>query len=508
MSGPTAPDLHPATVRLLLLAAIALTVVVRVAYLADKPFWRDEAWVAGAAQERLMAVGDAQRPRPVPIGFMAMIQAAAALPGLSPEVAYRLLPLLVGLLVPPLFGWFARALGASAATMVIVVWLAAGLPPFVYYSRELKSYGLDLFFALLVPLLAWRALADGPRAGGAAGAGLTLAVIAAPWVSFAALFPIVGALSWAWLRWWRPAATAVRRTLLIASGLFGLSFALAYQVGLGNQAASRSLHRYWATRLFTVHETSLLEQIPDAIARYAVNSTTYFFPSGWPLAIGLAALGLAVWPVRSRGFLLWLAAAPAAAAIGAALADRYLLEHGRLLLFAAPPLLLFTAAGLAWLGARAGRRGTAVAIGAAVVVALGWSAAAIRHRLPPHHNNVSLYFRYDVLHDVDAAIAAAAAVVPPDEPLLISLFAGKQFAYYSRGRLPQALVCIEPCPDFSQRRAEFLAAVGGRGWAMLIDEEVWSFNQALEAANVTRARRVRVRGVQLWELTRSPPPGS
>ncbi len=504
--------LNPTAARILLVAAALVALVARVPFLADKPFWRDEAWVASLVGQPLDVIRAPSHPRPVPIGFVALVKLTALIPGVVPEVTFRLVPMVVGLAVLPALVWFGLTLGASLPTIVIAVWLAAGMPALVYYSRELKPYDIDLLMALLVPSLALRVCGRaGPLAGQSSGtwaaAALAVTLAAAPWLSFGALFPIIATLGWGWALWWRPATLPVRRVWTVATLCFLCSLAAVYEIALARQSTSPLLLAWWRPQLFTADGWSALEQLPDAVVRYFALSTTYLFPDHWRAAVGLAVVGLAAWPGRQRWLLAWLGVAPAAAAVGLALADRYLLAHGRLLLFAAPPLLLFAAAGLERVAKFAfGRAGTGVAIALAALLAVVWSGAAIRHRLPPYRNEMSAYFFYDVLHDVDALTARATEIVPAGEPLLISLNSGHPFAYYGRGRLPGATMCIEPCPTYTAVRDAFLNGITRRGWVMLIDDEVEPFAKAASSAGLVPWPAAAARGVQLWELTRPAPP--
>lgn len=323
------------------------------------------------------------------------------------------------------------------------------------------------------------------------------------------MFPIVAMLGWGWALWWRPAPPPVRRVWAVATLFFLCSFTAVYELALAQQSSSPLLRAWWRPQRFTADGWSTFAQLPDAVVRYFALSTTYLFPDHWRAAVGLAVVGLAAWPGRQRWLLAWLAVAPAAAAVGLALADRYLLAHGRLLLFAAPPLLLFAAAGLERVAQLAFRRaGTGVAIALAALLAIAWSGAAIRHRLPPYRNAMSAYFFFDILHDVDALTARATEIVPAGEPLLISLNSSSPFAYYGRGRLPGATLCKAPCPTYTAVRDAFLNGITRRGWVMLIDDELEPFANAATSAGVVPRRAAAARRVQLWELTRPTPPPS
>jgi hypothetical protein len=495
--------------RRVLLGAYLVGLIVRVALLPSKPFWRDEAWVAALIGPPLPGSVVPKWPCPVPIGFLALVRAVATPLGLSPEVGYRLVPLLAGLAALPLLAQLAAALGAAPAVTAIAVWLAAGMPALIYYSRELKSYGLDLLFAIVVPLLALRVLgrsADAPdrAAGTATFAALLAALAAAPWLSFGAIFPIAATLAWGWLTCWRHRDRRSARRWLAATAVAGLSFAAVFQVALAGQSTSGRLHDLWRPYLFASRGV-YPEQIARALARYAVLPLWYFFPGLWPIAAALVVVGMCAWPRAQRALLAWLWAGPGLAAVAAALADRYLLAQGRLLLFAAPPLLLAVGCGLSWTGAAlAGRTGIRLAFAAAVGLALFWSAAAIAHRLPPYRDDWNTYFRYDILHDVDALIAQTAELAAPGEPVLISLYTAWPFAYYGRGRLPGVTLCVEPCPQFPGVLADFLAHIrdGQRGWLLLLDEEQERLASAISAAGVAHRQRAAARGGAVWELVR------
>lgn len=496
--------------RVLLIAAAVLAVVVRVAFLADKPFWRDEAWVASLVGSAPTVVARPEHPRPLPMGFLALTNLAAQVPGLVPEVAYRVVPIAVGLAGLPALARLATAAGASAATVVIVVWVAAAMPALVYYSRELKPYGFDLLFAALAPFLALRVLgrdaaADARPAGTGSRLALLLVLASAPWLTFGALFPLLAALVWGWVVGFRTASTAGRRAWLAGSVLFACSFIAVHQLALTRQATSPRLRAFWQPALFADSAAPPLAQVADAVARYFSISTTYLFPTVWPAVIGFAVIGLAAWPARWRGFVVWLVAGPALFTVAAALTDRYVLAPGRLLLFATPGLLLPAAAGLARVGAFAGRAGGAAAIALAIATATGWSATAIRQRLPPYRNDLARYFLYDTLHDLPAALDAAEPIVPAGEPLFVSLFTSKQFAYYGRGRLAWATMCLEPCPTYwDDHLPAFLRRVDRRGWLLLLDEEAPRHAQVVKAAGLGFARRAQTRGTQLWVLVRDP----
>ena len=499
----TAPAPRSRRARWWYVAALLVTVVVRCALLAEKPFWRDEAWVAMMVEGRSTPDFDQNMVRPAPAGFVVLSRITGALP-VSHEVGYRLPALIAGIALVPVLGRFASALGAPAPIPLLVVWLAAGVPALVYYSRELKPYGMDALCASLAPLLALRMTGRAGDAGGLspsiAAAGLFALVAIAPWLTFGGQFAVGATLAWGSLRWWRGADTLTRRRWLVICAVFAVSFAAAYAHSLAAQSTSPTLKAFW--RPWTLGEK------PDPVAwkalvavwRYGSLTVSYVFASAWPVLLPIAALGAATWPRSSRPFLSWLYFAPGVLAVAAALADRYLLAEGRLLLFAAPPLLLAAASGFATGGRVWRAHPQALALTAAVAACLAWSTAAIVHRLPPYENDLRAYFRYDTLHDVDAVLTAADTKVPPGAPAFVSLYAQRQYTYYGRGRLGDATICAEPCPQIGDVFDDWVRGLSAPGWLLLIGEESESYARRLPPLGAERRVVATARGTELWEI--------
>lgn len=486
-------------------AALLVALVVRVAWIDDKPFWRDEAWVALLVEQPLSAVTDPDRPRPAPLGFVALAKLGSALP-LAPEVTYRLPALLGGLALVPALAALARALGAAPAVALAVLWLAAGAPALVYYSRELKSYGLDALAVTLATVLGLRCAERGAGAGlapAAAAAALVLVVAAAPWLSFGGVFGIGALLAWGWVRWVPRAGAAVRRRWALICAVFLVSFAVAYVEALDAQSSSVRLRATWRASTIAPVAGEWFVREATAVWRYLSLSSWFVFAGAWPLLIPLAALGVARWPARGRGLLLWLYLGGGALAVTATLADRFLLAEGRLLLFTAPPLLLAAAAGLVDAGRRLWPARPAL-LGVAVAAALGvtWSVKAIAHRLPPYHNQPRAYFQYDILHDVGAALDAIAAQRRDDEPVFVSVYASKPFVYYNRGRVPDATFCYEPCPKVGDHLDRWVAGLEDRGLLLLLDDEVDQYVRFMGDRGWTWSELATVRGARVWAVRR------
>ncbi|MFN8642116.1 MAG: hypothetical protein U0802_10845 [Candidatus Binatia bacterium] len=310
-------------------------------------------------------------------------------------------------------------------------------------------------------------------------------------------------LAWGTLRWLPRADGPTRWRWLAACAAFALSFALAYVVALRPQATNPALHYAWQSWTLRARPLPFAAKVQTAVWRYASLSTVYTFAGAWPALIPLAALGAATWARAGRALLLWTYVAPGALAIAAALRDRYLLAEGRLLLFAAPPLLLAAAGGLAACGRAWRTRPQALALAAAVALGLAWGAKAISRRLPPYRNETRAYFQYDILHDVGALLAVADRTVPPGAPGLISVYASKAWQYYDQGRFADATVCVEPCdrPRLALRR--WLERLRQPGWMLVIDDERDAYAAHIAEAGGTWREVARVRGGALWQVTRA-----
>jgi hypothetical protein len=142
-----APDRRAIVAPLLAVALAAAGLALRLVDFGRHDFWNDEAWVAlstrveGVAQFWLsIAV--------TPPLWAATLQPLAALPA-PPEVALRVLPLLFGLLTLATGYRVGSMFAGNAVGGIAAVAVLAGDPMSVVYSRELKHYTAEAFFALL-----------------------------------------------------------------------------------------------------------------------------------------------------------------------------------------------------------------------------------------------------------------------------------------------------------------------------------------------------------------------
>jgi hypothetical protein len=272
-----------------------------------------------------------------------------------------------------------------------------------------------------------------------------------------------------------------------------------FRLALAAQSTSTTLRAFWTDFRFTDASSSFTALAADALWRFTTLLLNYVSPAPWWVTLPLIGLGALSWAKEGRRLLLWLLVVPGLAAVAAALADRYLLAQGRLLLFDAPPVILLAAAGLAALAQRLWpARAAGLALAASAALALVLSTAAIVRRTPAYADR-TVYFRYDVIHDVAPLIDAVVQQAAPDEPIYLAQYATKMCAYYGRGRLRRATACMEPC-DVTRSVQEWARTLHGRGWLIVTADEKESVAAALQSAGASYQIAVPARGAALWTV--------
>ncbi len=490
-------------------AALAVACLGRGLFLEDKPFWRDEAWVAVVAGEPLQSSVAGPR-RSAPVGFVAVTRLFAHLP-LPPEVGLRLVPLAAGLGALLAMAALARRLGGGRQGAVLALWLGAGLQGLIYYSRELKPYSLDLLFAALFPLLAMNTLhgRSGPRRRKGAWLALFLVAVFAPWTSFGSVFCAAATFVVATLLWWRRAGPDARRLWALAGFCWLVSFIGLFAFALDSHSSTPRMAIDWGPDMAFVYEAPLWRQPVNASWLYLETSLRYLFQDFWPVAVALILLGLVAGPRPARRLLGAVFLLVSAEVVATALLHRYVLSSGRLLLFTAAAYVLLAALGLRRAAAWLGPAGPRLALCLVAAGAIAATADSVRHRLPPYVDDPRQYFRYDVLHDLEPTIAAASLLVRPGEPVFVSRYAGEAFRYYGRGRLADATVCTRlNCRNEGPAVQAWMRGVERRGYMLLLDSDdgpgrrLIAAQEGCDVAVVAQAR-----GTRLWRVTRRQPRG-
>ncbi len=410
------------------LTALAVALIFGVAVyfrlhdLGGRDLWTDEAWVALAAMKPTARAALAAGQSTPPL-YLLTVWAAVQLWGHS-EVVLRGLSLLFGVGTLFLIWRLSRALVDVPAALLALAAVAFS-PIMVYYSKELKQYSGDAFFAVLVLWLAERLRAGQGRRGWLA---LTLAGVLGLGFSQPLIFtlPVAGAVLWFTLPQKR------RPRLAFLGTVWGLAFA-AYYIWFIRRGVDPDLVAYW-----TQDFPDLTGLVPffrwlgPALYRYF-----WYFLGEWGVIWGpiLLAAGMMVMVQRGRARVLLYLGGPLLLAFGAACLHRYpfMAHYGgnRLMLFSAPVLYLLVAAGgaggFAWLWHRR-QRWLALALTGVLLVALHpWTN--LREDLSPLNNR----------EQIQPLVSYLEAHRQPGDLVYVYYFAVSPFKYYYHG--PKTGIC-------------------------------------------------------------------
>jgi 4-amino-4-deoxy-L-arabinose transferase-like glycosyltransferase len=414
--------------RLRLLATLTVAVIVGVAVffrlydLGGRDLWTDEAWVALAVMKPTAreALASGQSTPPF---YLLSIWAAVQLWGHS-EAVLRGLSFLFGVGTLVLIWRLARSLVEGPAALLALAAVAFS-PVMVYYSKELKQYSGDAFFAVLVVWLAERLWnAQGQRGWLA----LALAGIIGLGFSHALIFtlPVAGTVLWGILPPDR------RGRLALVGGAWVLAFVTYYVVFI-RQELDPELVAYWAQDFPNFSGVvPFVMWLGPALYRYF-----WYFLGEWGVFWGpvLLATGMVALVHRGRARVLLYLGGPLLLAFGAACLHRYpfMAHYGgnRLMLFSAPILYLIVATGswaaFAWLWHRR-QRWLALAFTAVLLISLQpW--VGFRENLSPINNR----------EEIQPLVTHLEANLKPRDLVYVYYFAVAPFKYYYRG--PAAGIC-------------------------------------------------------------------
>jgi 4-amino-4-deoxy-L-arabinose transferase-like glycosyltransferase len=427
------------------LTALAVALIFGVAVyfrlynLGGRDLWTDEAWVALAAMQPSARAALAASQSTPPF-YLLTVWAAAQLWGHS-EIVLRGLSFGFGVGTLVLIWRLGCALLEIPAAMLAMAAVAFS-PIMVYYSKELKQYSGDAFFAVLMVWLAERLRT---AQGGRGWLALALAGVVGLGFSHALIFtlPIIGAILWATLPPDR------RSRLVLVGAAWILAFATYYVVFIRREV-DPELVAYW-TQDFP-NFSGLVPFIMwwgSALYRYF-----WYFLGEWGMFWGpvLLAAGMVVLVRQGRTRVLLYLAGPLLLAFAAACLHRYpfMAHYGgnRLMLFSAPVLYLIIAAGgwavFAWLWLRR-QRWLALALTAALMVALH-PRTGLQEDLYPLNNR----------EEIQPLVTYLEANLEPRDLVYVYYFAVAPFKYYYRG--PKTGICWgQSCIE---KRLDTTAAVG------------------------------------------------
>lgn len=348
--GPAAPRTPFHTLCLLGLWGVA--VLFRLWDLAARNLWTDEAWVALAALAptpgEALTLG-----RSTPPFYLLAIWGLAQVLG-GTEMVLRSLSFAFGVGAVLVFWFTARRLAGSAAAFLGLA-LVAVSPVLVYFSKELKQYSGDAFFAVLMVWLA-ESLRERPKTG--RWMALALAGPLALGFSHGAVFVLPVVLGVLGMEMSRPQRVRVA----VLGAFWGLSL-VAFYAWFYRHQVDPELVAYWAGEFPDLSGLlPFLVWLGGALGRYFHYFFSPFFATSWGWVWGAVGATVGVWALirEGPGRLLVYWGGPLLLTLGAAALHRYPFmgryNGSRLLLFSAPWLYLMAAVGLvavfAWLRRR------------------------------------------------------------------------------------------------------------------------------------------------------------
>jgi len=358
------------TERLLFLVILFVAAVLRLRYLGYRSLWNDEAWVANLVLDgglgNLLAESDKGSIIQPPL-FSYAIALLIELAGRYNEAIFRLVPCIVGIAAVPALYLLTRRLCGPLEALIASSLLALS-EPMIRYSQELKQYSGGVLAAILLFLIVEKIREEGrwlhwAVLGVTAGAGFAY--------DLGVLFP--AAAAYLYLLWWchRSGSRAGYRGLAVASAIFAPFAAVVLILFVFRPQMGRYV-AYWSGAFVSC--TGLGSTLGH-VAGLNWDLVRYLLSPVPLIGLVLASAGVASLWIRGIPRVAYYLLAPLGLALAGACLHRYPYFH-RLLLFAAPILLLAVAAGAAemfgWLN-RARPRSLAL-IPLLIIPAVGWKS--------------------------------------------------------------------------------------------------------------------------------------
>jgi dolichyl-phosphate-mannose-protein mannosyltransferase len=325
-----------------------------VQFFAARSLWLDESMLALNIASRPM--GELLRPldynQIAPPLFLWLERLAIQVAGTN-EMALRAWPMLAALALPPLLALLAyRWLGPAGSLATIA--LASLSPTLVSYANEAKPYGSDAFVTV-ASLAGTLAVRDRPTTGrwtlllSSGVLGLLLSIPAA--------FVLPASLAALALE---PVERRARLRWIAACGLAWAATLVALYLGIYRAAARNPYQQQGYDQAFLVPGPgfagrALLALRGSVWPSFAgIGSHIPSLPD-WALAITTLALagGLIAIARRAGSAIAVLVALPLVLVTAASALRRYPLGVPRMMVFAAPLLILMAAGALSWIAARA-----------------------------------------------------------------------------------------------------------------------------------------------------------
>ncbi len=400
-------------------ALLCIGVLLRINHLlGERAFWYDELSVLA----NLMGRNYAQLAAPLdvdqvaPFGFLVVVKWFGETLGFS-ELAVRLPITLVSLIGLGSFYLVTRQICGRATTLVALLLLATN-NWLVYYAAETKQYAFDVTAAVLIYLVAIPLLREWTTKR---TIGLGLLGVVAVWFSHPAAF-VLGAVGLVLIghsvsqRQYRQVAT------LSAFGLLWLaSFAahLWFSSALGTQVTANQQNLYWANNFMPFPPTGVSEVMWYWRSIVGLFSSPLGFQTAGLAAVVATAGAWTLWH-RSPALTLMLVM-PLAIALLASWVRLYPFT-GRLLLFAAPAMLLLIAQGIVLGGTCAWRNAKILWVVGMVVLLL--------HPLGSTARQAAAHQPY-LREGLPEVLADLQANAEPDDRIHLYGSAEKSFRFYA-----------------------------------------------------------------------------
>jgi hypothetical protein len=330
-----------------------------------------------------------------PVGFMVAEKGISRVLGES-DLAFRALLLPIGLASLVLFLLLAQRLLDGYAVPFAVATFAIGAP-FIRYSAEIKSYGIDMASTIALSLLALRLRDPDATAARRVFAGVLGAVLV--WFSQPTIFALAGLGAALLLAWLRDRDPQTRGAILVTVPLWAVASAAAAVVSIRHVTPATRAYMDFFWRYRDSFFPWPLRKPGDALWLWDRVLELFNDPMvlryRWPAVYGiLTIVGLAALWRRNR-FEALVLIGPVAVGVLAAVAQQFPFKT-RVALYALPLLVLAAAQGAEWIRLRASRV-RAAAGGLCMAALFVIPAWAFAQAPPPYwvedHKSVLAFFR-------------------------------------------------------------------------------------------------------------------
>jgi len=181
---------------LFLALIILLGVCLRSLWIDWQPIWWDEGYSIYFATESIPQMLALTARDIHPPLYYALLHAWSTLTDSTDPATLRTLSILIGALALPIFAWLTHILFRSSARTLIATLLLAVSPIHLFYSQELRMYGLALLLGLVTTIYLWNLFtAPSPRAVLGYALAISLALYT---IYYSALLILAHAI---WLLW-------------------------------------------------------------------------------------------------------------------------------------------------------------------------------------------------------------------------------------------------------------------------------------------------------------------